>query len=83
MTPALLGVITYITFRTSAFIAIIVFEVTTANPQVESSRSFKISINTRISKHPALLEIIDSLSNSLFASFIHFVVYSIYLDYES
>ena len=82
LTPALLGVSGYIIVRISAFIAFFVISMKTAYPFITSSRSFEISINTRIPKHPSLLDIIDSLLNSWFALFTHFFLYSVYLGYK-
>ena len=55
MTPAVLGVSTYITLQTSAFIAfLVVTKVKTAHFIIKSSRSFDRPINTRVPERPAL-----------------------------
>ena len=77
MTPAVLGVSTYNILRASAFITFLVVRVTTADLNLESSRSFEIPINTRIPKHPALLTLLI-----LIAFLIDFFVYFVYLGYE-
>ena len=61
---------TYGTLQTSAFITILVVtKVTTVHLNLESSRSFEVSINTRIPKHFALADIIALLLLLLFFCF--------------
>ena len=86
MTPAILGVGTYSTSSTSAFISLVVAKVTTAHPRLESSRSFKLLINTQLPKRLALL---DTYHLLLFLIDIHLIscsflilVYSVYLGYK-
>ena len=80
MTPAVLGVSTYTTPQTQAFIRfIVVAKVTTVHLNLEYSRSFDRPINTRIPEHPALHDIIDLC---LFLIAFHFFVYSVLLGYE-
>ena len=83
VTPEVLGVSTNITPQTQAFIRfIVVAKVTTVHLNLESSRSFEVSINTRIPKHPALTECIDLLFLLLISFAFHVFVYSVLLGYE-
>ena len=72
MTPAVPWRSTYITRSTLAFIEFVVVRVTTAHPHLDFSRF----LNTRLPRHLALLDIIDSLL------FLLFLVYYVYLGYE-